>query len=223
MAGKIKTRDRILATALALFNEDGESRVSTVDIAAALGISPGNLYYHFHGKEEIIEQLFADFEAELRQVLIAPADRSLSLEDHWIFIYIVFEEIHDFRFFYESPSPVIDRCPSLGPRFQRLIALKRATLDLMLANLEQDGALGFAPGERIALAERMTAHLVFWLPYRRLAGGDQAERAVIHEGVRQAVLQTGPYVVGDRARWREAIDAHFAEEMRKSSKSKPAR
>jgi hypothetical protein len=92
----------------------------------------------------------------------------------------------------------------------------------MLASFERDGEFAFAPGERAALAERMTAHLVFWLPYRRLAGGEQSARAVIHEGVRQAVLQTGPYVTGDRARWREEVESHFAKEMRKAAKSKPA-
>ena len=62
MAGKVKTRDRILQTALALFNEEGEENVSTVDIAAVMGISPGNLYYHFKGKEAIIAGLFEGFE-----------------------------------------------------------------------------------------------------------------------------------------------------------------
>jgi AcrR family transcriptional regulator len=52
------TRDRILDTALELFNEGGTAAVSTNHIAAALGISPGNLYYHFRNKEEIIRALF---------------------------------------------------------------------------------------------------------------------------------------------------------------------
>ncbi|WP_309676508.1 TetR/AcrR family transcriptional regulator, partial [Pseudomonas sp.] len=50
----MKTRDRILECALQLFNQKGEPNVSTMEVANEMGISPGNLYYHFHGKEPLI-------------------------------------------------------------------------------------------------------------------------------------------------------------------------
>ena len=50
----MKTRDRILECALQLFNHKGEPNVSTMEVANEMGISPGNLYYHFHGKEPLV-------------------------------------------------------------------------------------------------------------------------------------------------------------------------
>jgi len=92
VAGRSKTKDKILRTALGLFNNEGESAVSSVDIASVIGISPGNLYYHYKGKDEIIVELFADFEEEIRQVLGSPIREPLKLEDNWIYLYIIFEE-----------------------------------------------------------------------------------------------------------------------------------
>ncbi len=41
------TKQAILTTAIDLFNDKGTAAVSTNHIAEAMGISPGNLYYHF--------------------------------------------------------------------------------------------------------------------------------------------------------------------------------
>ncbi len=52
-----RTAERILEAALDLFNRLGEPNVSTTAVAAQLGISPGNLYYHYLAKEEIVNAL----------------------------------------------------------------------------------------------------------------------------------------------------------------------
>lgn len=61
------TRDRILETALDLFNQEGLARISTNRIAFEIGISPGNLYYHFKSKTLLVEALFRRLEASLRR------------------------------------------------------------------------------------------------------------------------------------------------------------
>jgi len=69
MAPRAKTRDRILDASLELFNAQGERGVSTNHIAAHLGISPGNLYYHFANKQAIVAELFRRYEARIDEFL----------------------------------------------------------------------------------------------------------------------------------------------------------
>jgi AcrR family transcriptional regulator len=65
----VKTRDRISRAALALFNERGEAHVSLAQIAGRLGISEGNLWYHFRTKRDLVAELFAELEARFDHTL----------------------------------------------------------------------------------------------------------------------------------------------------------
>jgi AcrR family transcriptional regulator len=59
-----RTSTRILDGALELFERDGSAKVTTNHIAAHIGISPGNLYYWFSDKDQIIRALWARFDGE---------------------------------------------------------------------------------------------------------------------------------------------------------------
>ena len=65
----MKTAQKILLTALTLFNEHGENTVTSVDIALELDISPGNLYYHFKGKDSLVSALMKMHEQPLFELL----------------------------------------------------------------------------------------------------------------------------------------------------------
>ncbi len=66
--GARRTRERVLNAALELFNERGSASVTTNHVAALAGISPGNLYYWFSDKNEIVRELYAQFVAEYEQL-----------------------------------------------------------------------------------------------------------------------------------------------------------
>jgi AcrR family transcriptional regulator len=76
--GARRTRDRVLKAALELFNERGSAAVTTNHVAARAGISPGNLYYWFSDKDEIVRELYALLVAEYDELWgtgdRAPAD-----------------------------------------------------------------------------------------------------------------------------------------------------
>ena len=87
-----RTAERILEVTLDLFNRFGEPNVSTTLISAELRISPGNLYYHYPAKDELINALFDRYERALNELLHA-SDNVRNVEDAWFFMHSLFEII----------------------------------------------------------------------------------------------------------------------------------
>ena len=114
----MNNRDRILDAALALFNASGTAAVSTNHIAAALGISPGNLYYHFRNREEIIRALFERLFAAWDTGLALPADRVPTLDDLQGLVRENYRIIWDYRFAYRELIALLRHDPELAARFQ---------------------------------------------------------------------------------------------------------
>ncbi|MCZ7656140.1 MAG: TetR/AcrR family transcriptional regulator [Rhodocyclaceae bacterium] len=115
---KRRTRERILEASLRLFNDFGEPNVTTTVIADDLNISPGNLYYHFHSKDEIVNELFTGFEREINGTLAAPTRRAANVEDMWLFLHVLFEEIWKYRFLYRDLDDLLSRKQAAGGAFQ---------------------------------------------------------------------------------------------------------
>ena len=113
----MNTRERILATALRLFNESGTGPVSTNHIAEALGISPGNLYYHFRNKEEIIRALFEQQFARWDEVYSLHDDRMPTLADLQQLVRATFATAWDYRFIYRELIALLRRDDLLQRRW----------------------------------------------------------------------------------------------------------
>lgn len=193
----MKTKDKILQCSLNLFNEEGEQNVTPVDIANELEISPGNLYYHFKGKDPIIKQLFLDFEEEFRMVLNAPVNKPLELSDNWVYFYILYEEIADFRFFYRNLQAILERYPDLERRFRSLVSLKIKAMTSLISRLKETGFINISDVELEQMAERFALQLTYWPTYQTLMDEQSSTPVSIHKGVFGLISQLTPYVVAD--------------------------
>ena len=98
----MSTREKILDTALRLFNKSGTAEVSTNHIAEACEISPGNLYYHFRNKQEIIRELFQRLSDAWDNGLPFPQDRGPTLADLKTIIETNYQIIWQYRFAYRE-------------------------------------------------------------------------------------------------------------------------
>jgi AcrR family transcriptional regulator len=119
-----QTRERILDISLDDVQHPGEPNVTTNHIADELEISPGNLYYHFRNKDDIIEQLFARYEERIDRPDRRADGRLPNLEDIWLQLHLVFECIWEFRFLYRDLVDILSRNRKLRMHFARI--LKRA-------------------------------------------------------------------------------------------------
>ena len=177
----MKTRDRILETALQLFNEQGEPNVSTLEIATEMGISPGNLYYHFHGKEPLVMELFERFQAELAPLLDPPHEAELGAEDYWLFLHLIVERMAHYRFLFQDLSNLAGRLPKLAKGIRNLLTALKRTLASLLARLKAAGQLVSDTQALGQLVEQITLTLLFSLDYQRILDREGEVRVVVYQ------------------------------------------
>ncbi len=190
----MKTRDRILLTSLELFNDEGEPHVTTVDIANELDISPGNLYYHFKGKEDIIGELYDSFDRELSEILNAPIEKALNTQDAWFYLYVVFEQLYQHRYFYRNLNDLLQRYPGIARKFRRLLDLKVQAANAVAAELIQKDVLVIEEEQLERLCENVAMNLTYWLNYEQLRVQDTPDQLLIHNGVFQIMSMIAPHL-----------------------------
>lgn len=188
-----QTRQRILDTALGMFNAQGEPNVTTNHIADELEISPGNLYYHFRNKDDIIEQLFARFEERIDNALAAPQGRLPGLEDIWLQLHLVFECIWDYRFLYRDLVEILSRNRRLRLRFARILRRADEQAHAVMRGLSQAGIMRASSDELAATATNVLVIATFWLNYAS-ARGDKDEHAAIRDGIVQVMMLLAPFL-----------------------------
>ncbi len=94
----MNNRDRILLSSIDLFNKSGVGPISTNHIAKHLRISPGNLYFHFSSKEEILQLLFKNMCDEIYSSMKDPNSNSSPRD----LIQATFEVFWKYRFFHRE-------------------------------------------------------------------------------------------------------------------------
>ena len=188
-----QTRQRILDASLAMFNSQGEPNVTTNHIADVLEISPGNLYYHFRNKDDIIEQLFAVYEQRMDAALSAPSGRLPGLEDVWLQLHLVFECIWDYRFLYRDLVDILSRNRRLRLRFARILKRADEQAHQVMRGLVQAGIMRASADEVDAASTNILVIATFWMNYAA-ARGDKDERASIRDGIVQVMMLIAPFL-----------------------------
>lgn len=194
---KIKTRDRILDASLMLFNSVGEPNVTTLLISDELEISPGNLYYHFKSKGDIVEELFDRYENEMVDLLAVPEDVEISLDQQSFFLHLLFETVARYRFLYQDLVNVLSRYDQLQSRFKRILKKKTAAFNTICASLQNQGMMEITENQRASLCEQLTLTACYWSSYDSLSHLENRDAVDPGRGVYQMMQLLLPYLGPD--------------------------
>jgi AcrR family transcriptional regulator len=190
-----KTRVRILSACRQLFNERGLSNVTTADIANAVGINEGNLYYHFQRKEQLIENLFGEFEANLRQV--AAAHLTYGGDSNRYADYLVgwFNLMWEWRLFYRDGVAVYQLAPALRARVKTLSDYGQDQIRRAMKGMIRAGLIRASADEIEGLIVNSWIVATYWIDYLRSRHGlTRITREHIAWGARQARSLFVPYL-----------------------------
>lgn len=207
----MKTRDRIIQASIELFNEHGERPMTTNHIAAHLGISPGNLYYHFRSKNDIIHHIFAEYQQQL-EGMVPNLDPNL---DTITYLKTTFDGIFAlmwrFSFFYSNLPDILSRDDKLREAYLD-VQIRQAQHLVNVVNMLKNAGVLTIPQEDIAdfvNALKMTG--TFWISYiktqpvitsceenvakiEKPEAGGKIDKAMVYKGVGAVLLVLKPYL-----------------------------
>lgn len=206
-----RTRSRVLAESLRLFNEMGEARVTTGTIAASLDMSPGNLYYHFRNKDQIIEELFGRFEERVDVRPQPSASGAGSIEDLWLYLHLMLEAIWEYRFLYRNLEDLLGRNRRLREHFARIVERQFEAVVALCEGLVRARAMQARPAELRTLARNVLLVATYWLSFRALRAERGPPGADLGRGAFQVMSLVAPYLLGDARRHLERLSRSYIE------------
>lgn len=162
----MKTRDKIVQASLELFNQHGERAITTNHIAAHLNISPGNLYYHFRNKEDIIRSIFSLYEQHLESGFQPYVDKEVDVDLLIGYFDAMFYTLWQFRFMYANLADILSRDEALKNRYLQAQQDVLARSSNVLTKLTQDGFLAISEEDIAPLADTIKMLVSFWISYK---------------------------------------------------------
>lgn len=204
---RARTRDRILDTALELFNRGGPDRVTTAEIALAVDINEGNLYYHFRTKESLVLALFARFEADA-MMLVATVDGADegAAATYAGFLRQWFSLVWNYRFLFRDLVGLIALAPSLVEPVRTISAAMRLAVGDIVGRMQKAGLVTIPESERDAVLTNLWIVSTYWAAYLNLQEGvSEFGQQQLDWGLQQVSSLFRPYLSAEAVAELEAL------------------
>lgn len=190
-----KTRERILDAALELFNAEGLESVGTRQIAARLGISQGNLCYHFPHKDQLVMALYQRLAAEFENLFALAQQRETDFAALWIGSYGMFRIQYRYKFLMLDFVRLMRHFGEISTDFRQLFQRRRQQYAVFFEVLRAKDWLraDIPPTQFEALIVQNFITGNFWMADAEiLYPGAEAEKLVFY--TRVMVSQLWPYL-----------------------------
>ncbi len=203
----MKTKDRILNISVELFNKHGVTAITTNHIAKALDISPGNLYFHFRNKEEIILELFKKMARETYEIW---KPRRISKKSLTLFIDENFSIYWKYRFFHREMYALRRKDPALARLWRAHLMKMMRLMEILYRKWVKQGVVMEISSrtEMQFLSDTLLAMATTFLQFFESAERQPTEKSILR-GKRHLARLVLPYALGaarsDLAQMLEAV------------------
>lgn len=212
-----KTRERILQASLRLFNERGERTVTTNHIAAELGISPGNLYYHFRNKTEIILELLERYQTQMLGVLTVPEGRLLTAIDKLEYFRSLSEQLWEFRFIHRDIHHLMDLDEQIRARYPDFASQVMQQGRRIYTQFVEAGLMRMTATEIECLIVNVWILLSNWTSYLYISGQLRRDEPLHPDAINQALQQLAfleaPYLTQEGRSVYAMLEKNFPEQQ----------
>ncbi len=193
----VGNRARIIEASLDLINQHGAHAVSTNHIAAHLSISPGNLYYHFANREEIIRAIFPQAAEAVHATLPVSRDRQVTAADIGHYHLTGIETLWRFRFFFRDLDELSARDPLLAESFGELQRWLIGQFNVLFERLIEQGQMR-RPDFAEDLPRLATNAFILWTNWIRYLTSARTKFDIRHgdiaDGALHGFLSFAPYL-----------------------------
>jgi AcrR family transcriptional regulator len=162
-----KTKDRILVASLRLFNENGYDTVTTARISEEVGISEGNLWYHFRTKKDLVKTHQHALIRRIDQRLAIKSTPETVLDSYAHFNRMIFEEVWEYQFLYRDQSEFGRTDSELENKVARVYDQTTAILQKMYRQMIEAKHLTIPEDEIAPLADNVWMVIRYWPSFLR--------------------------------------------------------
>ncbi|MDQ0273907.1 TetR/AcrR family transcriptional regulator [Cytobacillus purgationiresistens] len=193
ISSKNATKIKIIYAAIKLFNEHGTGAVSTNRIASEAGISPGNLYYHFKNKEDIIRSILQEMIGEWDKLWLTPKGWEPTLSDMKKIIRLNIELQIKYCFFYRELISLMRIDPELQRIHQQIQKQRFIEQRRVFQQFVEAGHLRLAESDMDSLLTSCWIISNNWLSFLEISGLE-IDDSSISKGIGLILSILRPYI-----------------------------